>query len=94
MTRPPHVVLRAPNGVGIRVPLQWTDADARDDLNRIRIRFTTDSLLELVRLVESLGGYRKHDLPSEEADQAFGLSQEETHEAKHALDPGVCKERD
>ena len=75
-------------------PLKWTDVYPREDPNAIRIRFTTDSLLDLTRLVESLDSDRKHDLPSLEGDHAFRLSQEETHEAEHALDPRVRREAD
>lgn len=53
-TRPPHVVVRLPDGSGVRVPISWTDAGVCERVPTRPLRFTSDSLLELTRLVESL----------------------------------------
>src|SRR5438477_6220909 len=37
--------------------LKWTDVYPRDDPNAVRVRFSTESLLELTRLVQSLKRY-------------------------------------
>jgi hypothetical protein len=94
MTRPAHVVVRQPNGIGIRVPLEWTDVYPRDDPNALRIRFNNESLLELTRLVESLRDDRTCDQSSGEADHRIQSSEEETHEADLALGCGMRRETD
>ena len=58
MTRPARVVLRLPNGVGICVPLTWTDIYPPAAPDAARSRFTVESLLELTDLAESLGSDR------------------------------------
>jgi hypothetical protein len=93
MTRPAHVVVRQPNGIGIRVPLVWTDVYPPDDPNAVHIRFSTESLLELARLVESLRSDRTCDLSPGEADHRIQSSEEETHEADLALEPGMRRDR-
>ena len=94
MTRPAHVVARQPNGIGIRVPLEWTDVYPRDDPGAVRIRFSTESLLELTCLVESLRSDRTCDLSSGEADHGMESSEEDTHAADLAMGCGMRRETD
>ena len=94
MTRPAHVVVRQPNGIGIRVPLEWTDVYPRDDPNAMHTRFSTESLLELTHLVESLRDDGSCDQSSGEPDRGIQLSEEETHEADLALGCGMRRETD
>jgi hypothetical protein len=89
MTRPAHVVVRLENGIGIRVPLEWTDVYPRDDPNARRIRFSTESLLELACLVESLNSDRMRDPSSVEGDHSIQSGEEKTDEAKLALEHGM-----
>ena len=89
MTRPAHVVVRLENGIGIRVPLEWTDVYPRDDPNARRIRFSTESLLELACLVESLNSDRMRDLSSVDGDHSIQSGEEKTEEAKLALEHGM-----
>jgi hypothetical protein len=89
MTRPAHVVVRLENGIGIRVPLEWTDVCPRDDPNARRIRFSAESLLELACLVESLNSDRTRDLSSVEVDHNIQSGEEKTDEAKLALECGM-----
>jgi hypothetical protein len=54
--RPPHVVVRYPDGSGARVPLQWTDAGGGSPLLAVpRALFTAQALLDLTALVEAMG---------------------------------------
>jgi hypothetical protein len=89
MTRPAHVVVRPENGIGIRVPLEWTDVYPRDDPNALRLRFSTESLLELACLMESLSSDRMRDLSSVECDHSIQSGEEKNDEAKLALEHGM-----
>jgi hypothetical protein len=81
-TRPPHVVVRLPNGSGIRIPLSWTNADADDTEPVRRLRFTSQSLLELTGLVESL--------VSRSSDACIGASGgEDSNEAAMFMEHGT-----
>jgi len=74
-TRPPHVVLHLPDGSGLRVPLEWTDASPPSHRPALpSLRFTADSLLALTRLVEALqdphAGKSAGDEHGEDVDEA------------------------
>jgi hypothetical protein len=49
-----QVVVRLPDGTGVRVPLRWTDAGGAADERSRSVRFSVESLLELTVLVERL----------------------------------------
>ena len=53
-TRPPQVVVRLPNGTGLRVPLSCTDVVSADGQLERRTRFTVDALLTLTALLDAL----------------------------------------
>jgi hypothetical protein len=50
----PHVVVRLPDGSGVRIPFRWTEAGGAVASRGRCGRFTIDSLCEITTLVESL----------------------------------------
>jgi len=59
-TRPPWVAVRLPDGSGERLPLSLTDAAGDEQVDKMRARFTAESLLELTTIVEGISG-RAHE---------------------------------
>ena len=51
-TRPPHVVVRRPDGSGERVALALTDAAGVEQVTKTKVRFTAESLIELAAILE------------------------------------------
>ncbi len=76
-THPPHVVVRVPDGSGLRIPLDWTDADVGDTRPIRPLLFTSRSFLDLTALVEALG--------DRSPDRDIGARAEEGHD--EAADP-------
>jgi hypothetical protein len=53
-TPSPHVVVRLPDGTGLRVPFRWTDAGGAIEVRGECARFTVESLRDMTALVEAL----------------------------------------
>jgi hypothetical protein len=71
------VVVRVPDGSGLRIPLDWTDADVGDTRPIRPLLFTSRSFLDLTALVEALG--------DRSPDRDIGARAEEGHD--EAADP-------